>query len=381
MKLSDRALNFVIRVLNDKDKESVNRAIKVGLLLKKYGYSEVVISAGYLKDVPLKTTFTFLDIAKLFGGNTSSLIMTSIEADDSLSNEDKRKQKIKGIGNLPADNMAVVCADKIVELEELTDTDDSDLRKYYEDLYEQIASSFDEPILYHFNQAISDTFSYNANYDFSYSNEIMSSYYDDLVNLKRVLTDDKSYLIEFSGLLKKNKSFKEIVKRFLSSTDFRVRVSEDYQAQSKYEDVVLSNVSISEVEKNLLISVATKDNLMDKLIGPQDVIMVDSSLFDFLVLFKVLIKDDIDRFLSDLEYLVNWSSVCYKSDLSYGINNRMYNEVLSNCGALIKGVGGNSPTKINIREATLRVADTLLPIMRYEYVLSLKSFIHENEEV
>ena len=103
MSLSERALNFAIRAhmgqmrKSEKDKPYVIHPIIVGLLLKKYGYDDKVIAAGYLHDIVEQTDYTIDDLARLFGGEVASLVMTATEADDSLSWIDSKTKQIKAI--------------------------------------------------------------------------------------------------------------------------------------------------------------------------------------------------------------------------------------------------------------------------------------------
>ena len=108
MTLSERALSFAIRAhegqnrKSEPDKPYVIHPLIVGAILKKYGYDEETIAAGYLHDIVEQTEFTFDDIARLFGGNVASLVMTATEADASLSWKERKTQQIKVVADCPA---------------------------------------------------------------------------------------------------------------------------------------------------------------------------------------------------------------------------------------------------------------------------------------
>ena len=71
MSLSDRALIFAIRAhegayrKDDENKPFVIHPLIAGEILKKAGFDEAVVAAGYLHDVVEDTDYTIEDISRL----------------------------------------------------------------------------------------------------------------------------------------------------------------------------------------------------------------------------------------------------------------------------------------------------------------------------
>lgn len=94
--------------------------LAVGELLESFGYDDDVISAGYLHDTVEDTTTTIKDIESLFGSKISSLVYNASEPDKSLSWEERKLHTIDVIQNSLIDDIVVVLADKIHNIEDLT---------------------------------------------------------------------------------------------------------------------------------------------------------------------------------------------------------------------------------------------------------------------
>lgn len=432
MTLSDRALSFTIRAHAGKtknDKPFVVHSLLVGLLLKSYGFDEQTVASGFLCDVIDNTQFTVEDISKIFGGSVASLLMTLSEPSSDLSWKDRKTQELKNISNLPERNMAVICADRIITLEELSikfrkngksdfseyEETKEELGWYYKSLYEKVSTNLvDLPLVTRLYDAIHDVFDRDFYYDFSIEEDNqrlgrIAAYQEDLIKLRSIIGDSKPYMIEFIGTPKSGKSSViKMFKEFFDGADFRVKVIEDSKSKNKYEDVLLRGNGISSLEKNLLIAAAIKDDLMNQIIGNQNVVMVESGLYDSLVLLKVLVdrgsisKESFDlyakHYLPDIELLINHVVISYilpedvmrrkiDSDILLpDLVNHMrmaseYNSALEDVKSLINGATIIESSSIDAREATLRVADTLFPIMQKEYVYRLKRYLDDKIEV
>src|SRR5574344_1123557 len=159
--------------------------------------------------------------------------------------------------------------------------------------------------------------------------------------------------------------------------------------------------SLSPVEKNLLIASGIETNLMHEIAGDQDILLVERGLFDRLVMMQLflnknLISEDgflayLDYYLPEIEYLVNHVVICYTEPLTSlqretyrnlsipDLDDNSiadYNEALDGCKSLINGFGTSvDTTALSEREATLRVAEALLPIMRKDYIKQLKKYL------
>ena len=125
MELLEEARNFAIMAhqgqvrKSEVDKPYIIHPIGVAKILEEYGFDDHVIAAGFLHDVVEDTEFTLDDIKKFFGDDIANLVLTATEPDKSLSWEERKHHTIQLTKDLPFRNKAVVCADKIHNLESL----------------------------------------------------------------------------------------------------------------------------------------------------------------------------------------------------------------------------------------------------------------------
>lgn len=104
---------------SDPQKPMIIHPINVANILGEYGFDEMVQAAGYLHDVVEDTKYTLEDIFSNFGDDIASLVNGASEPDKSLSLEERKQHTIDTIKNLDIRHKAVVCADKISNLEDL----------------------------------------------------------------------------------------------------------------------------------------------------------------------------------------------------------------------------------------------------------------------
>ena len=136
MGIEDKALDFAIKAHNgqvrksEPDKPMIFHPINVGHILKEYGFDENVIAAGYLHDVVEDTEYTIEYIEKQFGDDIASLVYTASEPDKSLPWLDRKKHTIETIKEADIRHKAIVCADKISNLEDLSKRKYDDLGNY-----------------------------------------------------------------------------------------------------------------------------------------------------------------------------------------------------------------------------------------------------------
>lgn len=442
MNISDKALSFAMRAhygqvrKSEKDKPMVIHPMIVGDLLKYYGYDDNVVAAGYLHDVVEDTKYTIDDISRLFGGDISSLVLTASEPDKNESWENRKKHTIKITKDLPERNKAVICADKIANLEDMfnvfkkTGTEDfscfkrgkEDQKWYYENVFNSISNDFDSPMLIRLYEDIQKVFYgyenvYIKNRVFAGNEEEynrltkISAYRDELAKLKNILGDSKPYVIEFTGTPRTGKTpMINVFTDFFKKGGFKVKVMEEFISSSKYKtEFIPDNKSLSVVEKNLLIASTIESNIVANLADGDDIIITDRGMFDRLVWLNILVNKGIfsekafldfsDDYLADLEYLVNCVVVSYSTPLTavqrdyhqyITLDQRKhnteeyindYNTALNQCYYLINGMKTFiDTTNLNNRESTLRVAETLLPSMRDEYIKKLKLYIDDKKD-
>lgn len=428
----ERALSFTIRAhdgqyrKHEKDTPYVFHPIIVSLVLKTAGFNDKVVAAGLLHDVVEDTKYSIDDLAKLFGGDVASLVMTCTEFNKSLSWRERKSQQIKAIYNLPVNNKAIICADKIANLEDLriqlrkngyidfsvfsADRNEQEwfFRSVYNALKENNTDERIDILLERYLNAFYDVFygmnivdpDYYDNRSRIYDKIKAKGYLEELTKLKDVIQDNKPYVIEFTGSPSVRGSSIRMLEDFFEEENFRVKVADEEEKIGRYTHEFLSNPkSLSLVEKNLLIASAIKEDLMRDIVGNQSIVMANGALFEILSYMKLLANKGVisendfmvffAEYAEDLDKIINHVVVCYNNPLNLG-NNRSeilnktdnmvdYSEAISQCEALITGSTVVDMTKINPNDATLMVASSLLPIMRNEYVLRLKTFLEQKK--
>lgn len=428
----ERALSFTIRAhdgqyrKHEKDTPYVFHPIIVSLVLKTAGFNDKVVAAGLLHDVVEDTKYSIDDLAKLFGGDVASFVMTCTEFNKSLSWRERKSQQIKAIYNLPVNNKAIICADKIANLEDLriqlrkngyidfsvfsADRNEQEwfFRSVYNALKENNTDERIDILLERYLNAFYDVFygmnivdpDYYNNRSRIYDKIKAKGYLEELTKLKDVIQDNKPYVIEFTGSPSVRGSSIRMLEDFFEEENFRVKVADEEEKIGRYTHEFLSNPkSLSLVEKNLLIASAIKEDLMRDIVGNQSIVMANGALFEILSYMKLLANKGVisendfmvffAEYAEDLDKIINHVVVCYNNPLNLG-NNRSeilnktdnmvdYSEAISQCEALITGSTVVDMTKINPNDATLIVASSLLPIMRNEYVLRLKTFLEQKK--
>ena len=125
MDIKEKAREFAINAhkgqvrKSDKEKPMVIHPINVANILKEYNFDDNVISAGYLHDVIEDTKYTKENLLKEFNEDIVSLVLGASEPDKSLSWEERKLHTINSIKKLDLRHKAIICADKISNLEDL----------------------------------------------------------------------------------------------------------------------------------------------------------------------------------------------------------------------------------------------------------------------
>ena len=104
---------------SDKEKPMIIHPINVANILSEYGYDDNVLAAAYLHDVIEDTKYTKEDLLNEFNDDIVSLVLGATEEDKSLSWEERKTITIDKVKYLDLRHKAVVCADKISNLEDM----------------------------------------------------------------------------------------------------------------------------------------------------------------------------------------------------------------------------------------------------------------------
>lgn len=438
MKIELKARKFAIKAhkgqvrKSDKDKPMIIHPINVANILKEYDFDQNVISAGYLHDVVEDTKYEIENIKEMFGEDIASLVWGASEEDKSLSWEERKKHTIEKTKTLDLRHKAVICADKISNLEDLRilyelngESVFSSFKRgfesqkwYYTEVYNSLIMNEDKnyPMFIRLKEIIDYIF-YNKNSNEYVKNIILKDNIDEynllknihyrkeeVFKLKNVLSKKKPYVIEFTGTPRTGKtSLINNLKDFFKKKGFRVCIIEEFTTSLKYKTQIYpilknksKNVVNTEIPKYVL-----KD-LDDAINSKYDIIIVDRSLFDRLIWVDRLF---LKKGMSDEEYneykstyiplikekiniivsLYTDSLTCLKRDYhaNLSLENRTflnednvneYNKSLLNMEKLSIKENINfkmfDTTNKNQREISFEVIDSILSDMK-KYYLSL----------
>ena len=318
MAIEEKALNFAIKAhngqvrKNEPDKPMIFHPINVGNILKEYGFDENVISAGYLHDVVEDTEYTNEDIKKEFGDDIASLVYGASEIDKTLSWEERKKHTIESIKDLDIRHKAVICADKISNLEDLYLTftkngvaDFSRFKKgffdqkwYYESVYKELIKNEEKlPMFDKLNELIDKVF-----YEGDKNTYLQNIVFDDepkryeelkkihskkqeLMKLKSLSKNMNPYIIEFTGTPRTGKTtLINNLEDFFKKGGFKTCVLEEFTTSKKYKKEIYPN--LKDQYKNVINTEIPKHvlkQLKDEIEKNPDIIIIDRSLLDRLI--------------------------------------------------------------------------------------------------
>lgn len=98
----------------------ISHPLAVGQLLEEFKYDDEVIAAGYLHDTVEDTDTTIEEIEELFGSRVAKFVSLASEPDKSLPWEERKAHMIDVVKNSRIDDIVVILADKIQNMEDLT---------------------------------------------------------------------------------------------------------------------------------------------------------------------------------------------------------------------------------------------------------------------
>jgi len=264
---------------SDPEKPMIIHPINVANILKEYGFDDEVVAAGFLHDVVEDTKYEISDIEEKFGSNVASLVMGATEPDKSLSWEERKTQTIERVKNLDLRHKALICADKISNLEDFRivseikgDYDFSafnrgfDSQKWYNvEIYNSLILNEDEtlPMFVRFKELIDYVFFNNEinnyikdkifeNKEAEY-NELLKIHFrkEEVYKMKQVLPSQVPYVIEFTGTPRTGKtSLINNLKDFFKKKGFKVQVLEEFTTSEKYKKEIYP--SLKDKYKNVV---------------------------------------------------------------------------------------------------------------------------------
>ena len=298
---------------SDPDKVKIIHPIDVANILESYGFDDNVIAAGYLHDVVEDTKYTSEDILNNFGEDINSLVMGASEPDKSLSWEERKKHTIEEIKTLDLRHKAIICADKISNLEDLRIISEIkgrydfsafnrgyDKQKwYYTNVYNSLIMNEDEnlamfkrlkELIEHiFENNKHDEYEKNIIFDSNIEEykSLLKIHYkkEEIYKLKKVLTNKIPYIIEFTGTPRTGKTtLINNLYDFFKKKGFKVEILEEFTTSKKYKNEIYPLLKDkSKKQINIEIPKYVLKQLEDCMKKHPDIIMVDRSLFDRLI--------------------------------------------------------------------------------------------------
>ena len=440
MNIKEKAKEFAILAhkgqvrKSDKEKPMIIHPINVGLILEEYEFDDNVVASGYLHDVIEDTKYSEEDILKLFNEDITSLVVSASEMDKTLSWEERKQRTIDSIKNLDLRHKAIICADKISNLEDLIilkeingKLDFSNFNRnfdsqkwYYENIYKSLINNVNETVpMYERLKYLYEYLFYDKKDDEYLKNVIFKdniSEYDkllkikykvkELVKLNSVMQNKKPFVIEFTGTPRTGKT--TIIYNLydlFTKAGIKVSMLEEFTTSKKYKKEIKPNLK-NQYKKivNFEIPRYVKEELECEIKKENDIILIDRSLFDRLIWvdrlylkgelkkeeyeeykkeYVPMIKDKIDIIIGTYTDATTAIKRDYKAYLSLEKrsflneeNVNEYNTSLINIEKLSKKENINfylfDTTNKSQRECTIDITNKILDCIKTKYIDELK---------
>lgn len=438
MNIRQKAKEFAIKAHNgqrrksDKEKPMIIHPIDVANILSEYGYDDNVIAAGYLHDVLEDTKYTKEDLLTEFNEDVVSLVLGASEKDKGLSWEERKTETINTIKDFDLRHKAVVCADKISNLEDMRiifeikgEKNFSAFKRgyekqkwYYTEVYNSLKYNIDENniMLNRLKMLIDDIFNNRKNDELEMEifknnedeyNKLKKLHYRKLevYKMKMVLDNKKPYVIEFTGTPRTGKTtLIKNIEDFFKKCNFSVTVLEEFTTSDRYKKEIkprlkneYENIVNMEIPKYVLEDLNTAIN------KKPDVILIDRSLLDRMIWVERLYnkegisKENYDNYIKEyIPIIRNKINIIigtytdsltalkrdYKANLSLEKRSFLskknvdeYNSALVNINKISKNNNINfnmyDTTMKSEREVSFEIIDTILSDMRRVYIEEL----------
>ena len=446
MNIRQKAKEFAIKAHNgqrrksDKEKPMIIHPIDVANILSEYGYDDNVIAAGYLHDVLEDTKYTKEDLLTEFNEDVVSLVLGASEKDKGLSWEERKTETINTIKDFDLRHKAVVCADKISNLEDMRiifeikgEKNFSAFKRgyekqkwYYTEVYNSLKYNIDENniMLNRLKLLIDDIFNNRKNDELEMEifknnedeyNKLKKLHYRKLevYKMKMVLDNKKPYVIEFTGTPRTGKTtLIKNIEDFFKKCNFSVTVLEEFTTSDRYKKEIKPRLK-NEYESivNMEIPKYVLEDLNTAINKKPDVILIDRSLLDRMIWVERLYnkegisKENYDNYIKEyIPIIRNKINIIigtytdgltalkrdYKANLSLEKRSFLskknvdeYNSALVNINKISKNNNINfnmyDTTTKSERDVSFEIIDTILSDMRRVYIEELdKIFTFKN---
>ena len=212
---------------------------------------------------------------------------------------------------------------------------------------------------------------------------------EELESLRKLLQSSKPFVIEFSNNKNINqKTFIKICLDFLKEDNYKIKVLDGNKFTGKYEkNYITEQKGLNLSERNLLITYEINSNLLSKLSGNKDIIILDESIFNRLTWIKRLLfrkeiseeelKKYLEYYVPQINNLINYTIISYgKADFTKEISeSEEHDTALYCCQYLLKGYNLLDPNDEN--NLNYQILVNLLPIMKSDYIKQLKLILEK----
>ena len=438
MNVKEKAKEFAIMAhkgqlrKSEKEKPMIIHPIEVGMLLESWEFDDNVVAAGYLHDVVEDTKYTNFLIEKYFGSDIANLVYTASEPDKKLSWEERKTHTIESCRNLPLRNKAVICADKISNLESMDNLfkrkgkrdfsafkrgEDSQ-RWYYTEIYKSLINGEDKELEMFrrlknaldnvFYPKVDNTLKYMI---FEHDNEYLRRLQEidakkkELLKLKAFCTELKPFVIEFTGTPRTGKTTMiNNLYDFFKKGGFDTHVIEEFTTSKYFKEDFSKKIAMFNPEDRDILIIEEVTRIIENEISLNpDIILIDRGINDRQIWNnRRMVRGElpVDRYLVEKrkyeaksKELVDALVVTYADYLtslrrdyqnSLALEQRRflnqenieeYNRCLDNVSDSFKRSVDElimiDTTSISPRESSLLVASKVLPMMRKRYLRNI----------
>lgn len=328
MGVKAKALKFAVKVHADKhrldepDIPVIAHPLRVGKILEELGYDDNIVAAGYLHDVIEDSyyTITVEDIRKEFGDDIAYLVETATESNPGEDWEIRKQGTVSRAKNLSLRNKAVICADKISNLEDFIIAtakkgyaDFSNFKRdfdqyhwYYSSVYNSLILGEDplNPLFRRLNNLIKKMFESKLEEEnfkkLIFGNNLQdyatlrkfSGQRDEISKLNHIARIGKPYIIEVMGT---PYTGKRTIIRNLSQyySDANLKVLAVPSLKSSFE--FIKKVNSSNENPSLLLVKESIRRLKELAEMDYDLIIMEKSIFNSIVVLNQLISETFSR--------------------------------------------------------------------------------------
>ena len=296
MNIKEKAKLFAIKAhkgqirKSDKEKPMIIHPINVANILSEYGYDDNVVAAAYLHDVIEDTKYTKEDLLNEFNDDIVSLVLGATEEDKSLSWEERKTITIDKVKYLDLRHKAVVCADKISNLEDMRiifeikgEKDFSAFKRgfdkqkwYYTEVYNSLIYNEDKDYIMfsRLKLLIDDIFNDNKHDELERKifegredeyNKLIRLHYrkQEIYKMISVLDKNNSYVIEFTGTPRTGKTtLMNNLYDFFKKGGFTTSTLEEFTTSKRYKKEIYPKLKDEYKEKMGYMVFGTKDHML-----------------------------------------------------------------------------------------------------------------------